>query len=53
MTDVLLNICNKIWQTGDWPTPWNQSLVITLPKKATSSSVRTIAQLALSVMQAR
>ena len=33
MIDVLLNICNKIWQTGDWPTPWTQSLVITLPKK--------------------
>ena len=26
-------ICNKIWQTGDWPTPWTQSLVITLPEK--------------------
>ena len=26
-------ICNKIWQTGEWPTPWTQSLVITLPKK--------------------
>ena len=26
-------ICNKIWQTGGWPTPWTQSLVITLPKK--------------------
>ena len=33
MIDVLLNICNKIWQTGEWPTPWTQSLVITLPKK--------------------
>ena len=33
MNDVLLNICNKIWQTGDWPTPWTQSLVITLPKE--------------------
>ena len=32
MIDVLLNICNKIWQTGEWPTPWTQSLVITLPK---------------------
>ena len=21
MIDVLLNICNKIWQTGEWPTP--------------------------------
>ena len=26
-------ICNKIWQTGEWPTPWTQCLVITLPKK--------------------
>ena len=26
-------ICNKIWQTGEWPTSWIQSLVITLPKK--------------------
>ena len=26
-------ICNKIWQTGEWPTPWAQSLIITLPKK--------------------
>ena len=33
LIDVLLNICNKIWQTGEWPTPWTQSLVITFPKK--------------------
>ena len=30
---ALTTICNKIWQTGQWPTPWTQSLVITLPKK--------------------
>ena len=30
---VLTTICNKIWQTGEWPTQWTQSLVITLPKK--------------------
>ena len=30
---ALKTICNKIWQTGNWPTPWIQSLVITLPKK--------------------
>ena len=28
-----MTVCNKIWQTGEWPTPWAQSLVITLPKK--------------------
>ena len=30
---ALTTICNKIWQTGEWPTQWTQSLVITLPKK--------------------
>ena len=30
---TLKTICNRIWQTGEWPTPWTQSLVITLPKK--------------------
>ena len=29
MTDVL----TEIWRKGDWPTPWTQSLIITLPKK--------------------
>ena len=30
---ALTTIRNKIWQTGEWPTPRTQSLVITLPKK--------------------
>ena len=30
---ALTTICNKIWQIGEWPTPWTQSLVITLPQK--------------------
>ena len=33
MISALLTICNKIWQTGEWPKPWTQSLIITLPKK--------------------
>ena len=33
MIDMLLIICNKVWQTGEWPTPWTQSLIITPPKK--------------------
>ena len=33
MIDVLTEICNRIWRTGEWPTPWTQSLIITLPKK--------------------
>ena len=30
---ALTTICDKIWQTGERPTPRTQSLVITLPKK--------------------
>ena len=30
---ICATIYNRIWQTGEWPTPWTQSLVITLPKK--------------------
>ena len=30
---ALMTICNKIWQTGERPTPWTKSLVITLPNK--------------------
>ena len=33
MTDMLIIICNKIWQTGEWTTPWTQSPIITLLKK--------------------
>ena len=33
MVSALTTICNKIWQTGEWPTPWTQSLIITIPKK--------------------
>ena len=30
---ALKTICNKIWQTGEWPIWWTKSLAITLPKK--------------------
>ena len=33
MKDVLTEICNRVWRTGEWPTPWTQSLIITLLKK--------------------
>ena len=33
MIDVLTAICNRIWRTGEWPTPWTQSLIILLPIK--------------------
>ena len=28
MIDTLTSIYNKIWKTGEWPTTWTQSLVI-------------------------
>ena len=36
---ALTTICQKIWQTGEWPTPWTQSLVITLPKNRQPAAV--------------
>lgn len=33
--DMLMKICNKIWQAGQWPSTWTQSLILTLPKKGT------------------
>ena len=33
VTTVLTTICYEIWQTGEWLSPWTQSLVITIPKK--------------------
>ena len=59
MIDVLTEICNRIWRTGEWPTPWTQSLIITLPKKSnlqlrqnyrTISLIRLISKLMLRVI---
>ena len=35
MIDVLAETYNRILRTGEWPNPWTQSLIITLPKKST------------------
>ena len=43
---ALTTVCNKIWQTGEWPTPSTQSLV-------TCSSARTTEQSAPLVTQAK
>ena len=37
---ALTTICNKILQAGEWPTPWTQSLVITLPKEGNLQQCR-------------
>ena len=33
MISTLTIICNKIWETGEWPTPWTKSMIMTIPKK--------------------
>ena len=50
--DVITKICDKIWRTGEWPTPWTQSL-ITRPKKTTYSSARTTDPFTSAVNRAR
>lgn len=30
---LLTTICQKLWQTKEWPNEWTQSLIIPLPKK--------------------
>ncbi|KAK3888947.1 hypothetical protein Pcinc_007015 [Petrolisthes cinctipes] len=45
MTVFLTQLCNKIWQTGEWPSAWTQSLIITHHKKGNiqqCSNYRTI-----------
>ena len=32
-TTFMTVICQKIWETKEWPKGWTQSLVIPLPKK--------------------
>ena len=39
--DILTKICNKTWQTRQWPTPWTQFVIVTLLKrKATYNSAK-------------
>ena len=40
MVDLLTKMCNKILETGEWPTSWTQSLIIILPKRGRYSSAR-------------
>ena len=48
---ALMTICNKIWQTGEWPTLWPKSLVITLLQKGSQQQWQNY-QSASSAIQA-
>ena len=47
MRDMLIIVCNKIWQTGEWPKPRTQSLIITLPKKGNTQLCQTYRTISL------
>ena len=53
MISALLTICNKIWQTGEWPTPWPNLSSSPSPRKATYSYARTIVPSASSATRAK
>ena len=50
---ILTTICNKIWQTGEWPTPWTQSLVITLLKKGNLQQCQNYQKISLITHQSK
>ena len=50
---ALTTICNKIWQTGEWPTPWTKSLVITLPEKGNLQQCQNYQMVSQSAIQAK
>ena len=44
---ALTTMCKKIRQTGEWPTPWTQSSVITPPKKGNLQQCRNYRTISL------
>ena len=44
--DIMLELCNKVWKTGNWPSDWKRSVFVPIPKKGDArdcSNNRTIA----------
>ena len=31
--NIMLDLCNKVWKTGVWPTDWKRSVFVPIPKK--------------------
>ena len=53
LSSALMTICNKNWQTGEWPTPWTQSLVTTLPKKGNLQQCQNYRTISLISQQSK
>lgn len=45
--DLLHNICEHIWQHGDWPQDWTKSIIIPLHKKGSTRKCNNYRTLAL------
>ena len=41
---ILIDICNKIWEIGIWPSDWTKSMIISLHKKGSKQHVKMIGQ---------
>ena len=50
---ALTTICDKIWLAGEWPTPWTQSLVITLPMKGNPQQCQNYRTISLVSLQSK
>ena len=46
---ALMTMCKKIWQTGEWPTPWTQSLAIKLHKKGNLQQCQNYQKISLII----
>ena len=59
---ILTDLCNRIWNTGQWPRDWKKSIYVPIPKKGDArecSNNRTKAlishgsKIMLKILQAR
>ena len=44
---ILLDICNKIWETGIWPSDWTKSMIISLHKKGSKHKCENYRKISL------
>ena len=50
---ALTTICDKMWQTREWPATWTQFLVIALPKKGNLQQCQNYRTISPSVNQVK
>lgn len=45
--DVIYEICNKVWNTGEWPKEWCESIYISIHKKGDKENCNNFRTIAL------